>query len=221
MTISAACGGSGGGAGDGGLDGAADATPDAVADAAVECETDAMCPDGTFCRDRMSGGRECVPFRSEGASCGGFVPSWAVSRCEPELTCITPNPLISDGPGICGLTATLAQLASDPGTYDGHVVGVLGGWVVLGFGACTELACSPSMPCCNTCQADEFLAPAMTDRAGVRLAKDDGSSFSCLGDDCDPAVDCDAEPNQRYRVIGTFDAGTNTIVVSSIARLSF
>jgi hypothetical protein len=73
-----------------------------------ECQADADCPAGHWCRQAEPAGgepgasdaRECVPFVGEGDRCNGFTLPWAYERCEPELVCDTPD-VIADAPGIC------------------------------------------------------------------------------------------------------------------------
>lgn len=228
----AGAGSDAGGATDGGLDagpdldagstdaGATDAGPadagSADAGPPASCMVDTDCPMGSFCRDAMGGGRECHPFSKEGESCGGFVAPWSVTRCEPGLSCVAGNPLIADAPGTCAMDVTVADLVATPATYDGRVVAVREGWLLAGPAGCTELACPMSMPCCNSCFSDEYLADTMSASGGVGLRDTSGTVFSCTGDECMPYRTCTQPPDQRYRVIGTFVAAVGYVDVQSI-----
>ena len=64
------------------------------------CLEDAECGEGQWCRQAESGGRECVPFVGEGASCNGFTLAFLFERCLPGLRCDTP-PFTADAPGVC------------------------------------------------------------------------------------------------------------------------
>jgi hypothetical protein len=70
-----------------------------------ECKTDADCPQNSWCRQMQSDGAsapsyECAPFVGVGSRCNGFTPPWLYERCEPDLTCDTPD-FVADAPGIC------------------------------------------------------------------------------------------------------------------------
>jgi hypothetical protein len=51
------------------------------------CATSADCASGTWCRPRARGGRECVPFQSEGGSCSVFTEPSNQQICAPGLLC--------------------------------------------------------------------------------------------------------------------------------------
>jgi Cys-rich repeat protein len=221
-------GGADGGARDGGDDaGPADAgilvdasRPDTGSDAGpVSCTTDADCPSGTFCRDRMAGGRECVPFTMEGDPCGGFVPVWAVTRCEPGTGCVPVSPLIADAPGRCATAATVTEIRAMPSRYDGRFVAVLTGWVLGGPAGCTRIACPPAMPCCNMCNSGEILAENMTDTTGIGLRDMAAMPYTCMGDECMPYATCTVAPNAQYRIMGWYRAAGDYIEVHSILAI--
>ena len=73
-----------------------------------ECEVDADCSEGSWCRQADPSDQsdpalvvmECVPFVGEGESCNGFTFSWAYERCAEGLVCDTPDRL-PDVPGTC------------------------------------------------------------------------------------------------------------------------
>lgn len=68
----------------------------------TNCLDGVECAKGEWCRttqDEAVG--ECVPFATEGESCGGFTPPWAQTVCAPELTCTDVSPFIADIPGKC------------------------------------------------------------------------------------------------------------------------
>ncbi|MEZ4269039.1 MAG: hypothetical protein R3F39_21990 [Myxococcota bacterium] len=68
----------------------------------TNCLDGGACEKDEWCRttqDEAVG--ECVPFATEGESCGGFTPPWAQMVCAPELTCTDVPPFIADIPGKC------------------------------------------------------------------------------------------------------------------------
>lgn len=73
----------------------------------VGCSSDDDCAEGSWCRPTcdenfmQSTTNECVPYASEGMSCGGFTLPCFLSICDPSLSCVDQNPLIADEPGIC------------------------------------------------------------------------------------------------------------------------
>jgi len=120
--------------------------------------------------------------------------------------CVPGNPLIADAPGTCAMDVSVADLVATPATYDGHVVAVRDGWLLGGPAGCTELACPSTMPCCNSCFADEYFADAMSASSGVALRDSAGATYSCTGDECMPYSSCTQPVDRRYRVIGDFVA---------------
>ena len=68
----------------------------------VSCTVDTDCPSGQWCRtlENMTD-LVCVPFASEGDSCGGFTLPWTFERCGSGLQCASVDPLLVDAPGIC------------------------------------------------------------------------------------------------------------------------
>ncbi|HTU63496.1 MAG TPA: hypothetical protein VMF89_33770, partial [Polyangiales bacterium] len=76
----------------------------AVCEDPSECRTDTDCPQGTWCRQAQTSENleiyECAPFVGEGARCHGFTLPWLYERCEPSLTCDTPDG-VDDATGIC------------------------------------------------------------------------------------------------------------------------
>ncbi len=186
--------------------------PDAAADdaatlpdAAGECTLDAQCAPGGFCRPLMTSGRACHPYQPEGATCGGFVPSYAEQRCDPDHSCVERDPRLADAPGVCALAVTVAELLADPTAYDGRVVAIVDGYVDAGPGRCTRIACPVDMPCCNTCSGTVVVRDAM-DGETIELADEMGDALTCMGSECDYATMCEVTTPGRARVIGTFDA---------------
>ena len=130
-------------------------------------------------------------------------------QCGPPRAPLTDrayaNPLIADAPGTCSVPVTVADLQSSPGTWDGRVVAVLDGWVVGGPAGCTEIACAPSMPCCNSCFSSELFSDT---RGGSGVALRDMASvpYECTGDECMPYTACTQPVDLRYRLIARFVA---------------
>jgi len=82
-----------------------DAFGEAVCEGPTECKSDADCAADAWCREVKSDGTTepsyaCVPFVGEGARCNGFTLPWMYERCEPHLTCDTPD-YVADAPGVC------------------------------------------------------------------------------------------------------------------------
>jgi hypothetical protein len=78
---------------------------EAVAEAPSACKTDADCAHGSWCRQGQFDGTtapryECVPFVGESARCDRFTLPWLYERCEPGLSCDTPD-FVADAPGVC------------------------------------------------------------------------------------------------------------------------
>ena len=133
----------------------------AVCEDPSECQTDADCPQGTWCRQAQTSENvelyECAPFVGEGARCHGFTLPWLYERCEPSLTCDTPDG-VDDATGICRKRCDndrdckeLSYCASDklcdddgacerdqdcelPGNVYGHIE-------CVGHGACVDQHC--------------------------------------------------------------------------------
>lgn len=198
-------------------------TPDTgVVDAGpVPCTDDDGCASGFWCRpvDPADTSRECVPYADDGEFCGGFVPLSYLERCHPGAACLDLDPRVADLPGRCGVAATVAELEATPATYDGRFVSVVTGWLLGGPARCTELACGSTMPCCNSCSADEYLADAMTATAGLTLRDASTGPYTCTGDNCNPYATCTRPPNLRYRVSGTYDASGPALDVTTIVAL--
>jgi len=185
----------------------------------ADCRTNSDCADG-FCRDKMDGGRECVPFAEEGDFCGGLTPTWGVRRCDPALVCLSTSPLIADAPGICGLPASVSGILADPSAFDRRVVGITG-WVKATGVGCTRIACSPAMPCCNSCSGGEGLFESSAAPSGIGLRNTLDVAYTCTGTECDPTETCTQTPDLEYRVIGFYVSSGNYLRVRSIHRTSF
>jgi hypothetical protein len=76
-----------------------------VCDGPVACKSDEDCAADSWCRQVQSDGSTdpsyaCVPFVGEGARCNGFTAPWLYERCQPYLTCDTPDN-VADAPGVC------------------------------------------------------------------------------------------------------------------------
>ena len=104
----------------------------------------------------------------------------------------------------CDETAeiTVSDVLADPRAYDGKRVTITGN-VFAGPAFCTQLACSPSNPCCNSCGADQNLYDGSNwaGSDGLSLRRD-GEMFGCGGDECTVADSCTVESG-RYEVVGT------------------
>lgn len=81
-----------------------------------------------------------------------------------------------DPPSDATLTASSALSAL--GTWDGHVVDVVG-TATAAQETCTEIACTPANPCCNRCTAElriDHLLPLASGPCAT--------SVGCTGDEC-------------------------------------
>lgn len=170
-----------------------------------ECADAADCDTG-WCGYDATGGRICKDYVAEGDACGGFVRPQDYEACPPDLTCTAPD-FIADIRGNCGIAVTVADLLQDPATYDGRFVGVKG-YIDAGFGYCTRIGCPTTDPCCNRCGSTQNLyVDATADRNdGVTLMQN-GSEFSCSGDEC--SWDSCTATEGVYWVGGFFRADPN------------
>ena len=180
------------------------------------CTTDQDCAPSGWCRQTMAGGSICVPWQSEGGTCGGFVAPWTRERCAPALACVGRDPRIADIPGICSLPVDYSDLDSNTSNYDRRVVAVRDdrmngffGYVSYEVAACTRRGCTMADPCCNSCTATQIVASSTTSRSGLELLSPNRVAYTCAGAECtDPAnnrvaywENCDLTPG-RYRLIG-------------------
>jgi len=184
------------------------------------CMTDQDCAPSGWCRPTAAGGSICVPWQTEGGSCGGFVLPSTSERCEPMLSCVGRDPRIADLPGICSVAAAYSALDSTPSTYDGRVVAITDdqmsgflGYVSYTIAACTRRGCPMTDPCCNACTATQIVASSTTSRNGFELISPNRVTYTCGGDECTDAANnrvaywkkCDLTPG-RYRLIGRINA---------------
>ncbi|MEE2903781.1 MAG: hypothetical protein VYC39_15750 [Myxococcota bacterium] len=184
------------------------------------CMTDQDCAPSGWCRPTASGGSVCVPWQSEGGSCGGFVLPSTRERCEPMLSCVGRDPRIPDITGVCSVAAAYSDLDSFTSTYNGRVVAITDdqmpgffGYVSYGIAACTRRGCPMTDPCCNACTATQIVASSTTSRNGFELISPNRMTYTCGGDECTDAANnrvaysknCDLTPG-RYRLIGRINA---------------
>lgn len=187
-----------------------------------ECATHDDCGEGTFCRQLdwdADSGRECVPYEQEGDGCGGFVPPHMVRACSPELSCVF-RPFIADAPGTCRNVATVDEIAANPTDYDGMRVSI-DGYVNIGPAICTQMACTPDDPCCNSCGASQVLADTESAFDGIDLMKD-GETMGCGGDSCDYVDNCGLDATGKTRVVGRVEVGgfgTTTLHIEEMTAL--
>ena len=160
----------------------------AVTPVSNKCETDATCPEGTWCRavhDTASGqgclvGKECVPFVQKGETCGGFVLPCYHDQCAAGLECECSEPTC-DVPGTC-VDATPAFCA-DKGPFCGR-----------GFDEC-----KPGYTCTfdPTCTPDEIA----TDRCSSCCVRDEPAFCADKGpvcgaglEECKEGYTCTVDP---------------------------
>jgi len=187
------------------------------------CTMDSDCAPGGWCRPTMAGGNACVPWQSEGGSCGGFVIPHSRERCEPSLSCVGRHPLLADAPGICALPVTFRDLESMGRQYDGRVVAVTDnaassrdffGFIGHKLGFCTRRGCPQTDPCCNDCNAPQIVATSSSATSGIEIYSPMSMPYMCSGNECTDASNnrklfsdnCELPPGQ-YRLIGTYRYG--------------
>lgn len=174
-----------------------------AADVRVACEQDTDCADA-FCRctDQSCDAGECTEFSAPGEGCGGFVPPHFVRRCDPDHACVV-RPHIADVPGRCSVKTTVDEVLANPAAFAGEYVAI-DGFVNHTFAICTQLACSPENPCCNSCGAGQLLFDAEGERAsdrGLRLLDSERGEYHCGGNNCSVGDSCTV-PNTEHRVFG-------------------
>ena len=80
----------------------------------LSCTHDADCGADYWCRreagtrsgEVCSNTRVCVPKRTQGQSCSGYIPPCYDERCLDHLECRQGDPNLADAPGVCGLPQT-------------------------------------------------------------------------------------------------------------------
>jgi hypothetical protein len=187
-----------------------------VADEApTNCLAGAECPASEWCRsteDPTVG--ECVPFATEGDSCGGFVPPWLLSVCAPDLECTDGSPLIPDLSGKCRVPCK-----DDAGCGAEQYCAPQG--FCRDFGACFELSdCSAGnnewshIECVGyaTCESGacgwECGNPACQELGGVFFGPCDAVlGAAIIGGTCLTVSGCDA---QGYTLFDTLEACQTT-----------
>ncbi|MGB0589037.1 MAG: hypothetical protein ACPGU1_05100 [Myxococcota bacterium] len=80
------------------------------------CTSDEDCGDSAWCRSTQAGGQLCTAYQQEGDHCGGYTPSWALTKCAPNLVCADVPTLIPDAPGVCRRPCT-STADCDTGSY--------------------------------------------------------------------------------------------------------
>ena len=148
------------------------------------CMGDNDCGDGQVCDHT-----ECL------SACNGTAdvcPAVCMGQCidgepEPEA-CGAPEDFVD---------VTGEELFADPDAFVGKQI-ALKGTARLGFPICTQLACSPEFPCCNSCGA------------GIELDTGAGtlevSGIGCGGNNCDVMQNCDYEMGEEFIAWGTLDS---------------
>lgn len=177
------------------------------------CLGDAACGEGQVCDHS-----ECL----SGCPEGGFCPAVCFGQCVEadddacdinpltvlcsdgtffsveECACVAPDepPPASDcEPSDDSYTAvTGAELAADPSAFVNQRVW-LTGVAQTSFPICTQLACSPANPCCNSCGA------------GITMAMDsfeiEMSNIGCGGNNCDVLANCEYGNGVGFSAWGT------------------
>ena len=75
----------------------------------------------------------CVAKSGEGASCGGYMPAFMMTRCDDGLECVYRNPMMADGGGDCARACK-------------------GGTTRDQWGNCIDAGCGSWFDGCNTCE---------------------------------------------------------------------
>lgn len=168
------------------------------------CKTDADCGTDQWCRQAKSDGTtplsyECVPFVGEGASCDGFTIPWLYERCEPGLTCDTPD-FVADASGICrrscasnddckgGQYCASDKLCDDDGTCEREVDCNLPGNDYAHIECVGHGTCGDDRRCGWTCAA-----PECVDLAGLNFGPCDAVlGWGVQAGRCTQLSGCDA-----------------------------
>lgn len=104
------------------------------------------------------------------------------------------------GGGTTYTDVTLDQLNTDPNTYNGQMIRVVG--EPGGVARCTRRGCTQDNPCCNTCSMVHTIGNA------IELRDNQGQPYGCNGDECSWRNSCrsfQAEENGPYLFEGTFN----------------
>lgn len=140
-----------------------------------ECDID---PKAVFCSDGTFFNVEacaCLPLDDDAAD------------CEPDDSYVA---------------VTGAELAADPQAFVGTRIW-LTGEANLGFPICTQLACFPENPCCNSCGA------------GISMDLDDVdiemSGIGCGGNECTVMSNCDYGSGESFTAWGTLEESFGTL----------
>jgi hypothetical protein len=66
-----------------------------------QCRNNSDCSENEYCRESINPSVSiCVPYKTIGEGCGGFVPPYFENRCAPGLQC-QGSKLLVDGAGVC------------------------------------------------------------------------------------------------------------------------
>ena len=182
-------------------------TPAVGAKPAPPCGGDTDCPEGTFC-GRTDSGAECVAMAREGDECAAD----GLSRCEPDLTCLAPDPT-RKGRGKCVGTVELTAVRAAHERYEGRLLGFEDARVYSADGRCTAMGCLvPIDPtkrtiqrqCCNACSSLMRLKDGSGESMRLKDAK--GERYRCAGSECGWNR-CTVKPDRRYRVLARVRRG--------------
>ena len=161
-----------------------------------QCQDDADCAPGGWCRADGAGGMVCTPFQSEGESCGGFTQAQFYTRCAHDLFCYNDEPLLADAPGtcqpLCMSDNDCAGMMTCNITSDGNP-----------DGPCLS-SCAPGDPCPDVCyghcaptgqQCGGFLGLPCPGGQTCNDAPNDGCDPNNGGADC-PGICGDSDDTQ-------------------------
>lgn len=149
------------------------------------CLSDEACGDGQVCDHT-----ECL----SGCSGGGICPAVCFGECVDDTD---PEP----EPEGCGAPEDYVDVDGDdlfanPGDFVGKMIALTGS-ARLGFPICTQLACSPEAPCCNSCGA----GIEMDTGAGTLEV----SGLGCGGNNCDVMSNCDYDMGDEFVAWGRLE----------------
>jgi hypothetical protein len=181
------------------------------------CQSDESCGDGEVCDHT-----ECLsPECPEGFACpavcwGQCLPADEVCDIDPTTVLCGPDTLWNDEACACVpivpeqcepptndyVALTGAELFANPDAFVGSKVWLTGD-AEVGFAICTQIACSPEFPCCNSCGAGIDM-----DLGAGELGM---SGLGCGGNECTVLDNCDYSQGAAFTAWGTLQQSFGTL----------
>lgn len=125
----------------------------------------------------------------------------SVEDCNPD-ECALEGPIDSQQ---CYLVIPATELWVHADGYFNRPIEIIPAWASNDDLACTALECTEGDdPCCNTCAGPLYIQDTPFERHRIPIAHSTGAA-GCFGTNCSPRQSCFMEPDQFYRVYGTFE----------------